>query len=568
MPEAKKKPLTTKTTKTSKKSPVKKTKAKTSVSKKRPSPVKKTTTKKGPKVAKTTKAKKSKEIIVDVIEDDLDFEVNDKSTLSDFLETSLADSKIKKTLSQEKKIKNIDKETVELSETNSATLSSSIVSHEDLDNQKKFFNELRLEVEKKEKKKKKFETDDQEVKDLLDLFEDEENEDNDRAKKERSINLYSRFVWKFVLIVILLVGFVTYFSFSKLIINVVPKNQSLNESLLLKVSDNSSGIKLLSDPREDVSGLIKEIDLSVSKQVSASGEEYVGEDLSGRVRIINNYSRSQALVATTRLLSPDNKLFRIKEGVNVPAGGEVWVDIYTAKPSHEFAIKPTTFSIPGLWVGLQDKIYAKSDEAFVFEQKKQKYVRASDITLAEKELGSELLSLLEKKIEEEKINLELEMDMDLEYVYLQNASNDIKINAKAEDKKESFLAEAKASFVVVFFSKEEAIKLADTKLRILVPSGKELLKFDEDNIIYKLESYDLDDNSATIKSSFSGRMILKSEGEVLRKESLVNLNIEQLNNYLKNQSDVQSFELKFRPSFIKKAPSLVDRIKINLVDEN
>lgn len=537
MPEAKKKTPSPKVTATKKTSVAKKSKVKAA-------PIKKKTS-----VAKKVQAKKSKEIVVDVIEDDLDFEVNDKSTLSDFLETSLTDSITEKTQKVE--------------------LTSTIINRDDLDNQKNFFNELRLEVEQKEQKKKKFKTEDQDVQDLLELFEDDDESlaENKLAKKNRSINLYSRFVWKFVLIVLLLIGFVAYFSFSKLVVDIVPRNENLNESLLLKVEENSSGIKLLSDPRENILGKIKEINLSSSKEIPASGEEYVGEVLSGRVKIINNYSRSQALVATTRLFSPDNKLFRIKEAVNVPAGSEVWVDIYTDKPGNEFAIKATTFSIPGLWVGLQDKIYAKSEEAFVFEQKKQKYVRASDISLAEKELANDLLSLLETEIKQEKIKLEAEMGIELEHVYLQNGSNDLKIEAKVDEKKESFSAKGQASFIVVYFSKEEAIKLANSRLNLLLPSGKKLLNFDTENIIYNLESFDLEAESATIKSSFSGKMILKAEGELIRKESLVNLNIEQLNTYLRDQSDVKSFTLKFRPSFIKKAPSLVDRIKINIVDE-
>ena len=566
MPEAKKKSVTSKATASNKKSMLKKSNTKVTSTKKKTGSSKKNIIKKTDKSDLSSKSKKSKEIVVDVIEDDLDFEVNDKSTLSDFLETSLADSKSRK--NELRGVNNDDEEVVEISQSKSVILGPTIVNRDDLDNQKNFFNELRLEVEQKEQKKKKFKAEDQDVQDLLELFEDDDELAEDKlAKKNRSISLYSRFVWKFVLIVLLLIGFVFYFSFTKLVIDVVPRNENLNESLLLKVEENSSGIKLLSDPRENVSGRIKEIHLSSSKEIPASGEEYVGEDLTGRVKIINNYNRSQVLVATTRLLSPDNKLFRIKEAVNVPAGSEAWVDIYTDKPNNEFAIKPSTFSIPGLWVGLQDEIYAKSEEAFVFEQKKQKYVRASDISLAEKEIDNDFLSLLEKEIEQEKTQLEAEMGIELEHVYLQNGSNDITVEAEVDEKIDSFIAKGDASFVVVFFSKEEGAKYADSRLNLLLPSGKELLNFDPENIIYNLESFDLEEGSATIKSSFSGKMMLKAEGEVIRKESLVNLSIEQLNTYLKDQSEIKSFELKFRPSFIKKAPRLVDRIKINLVDD-
>ena len=446
---------------------------------------------------------------------------------------------------------------------------------EDLDSQKKFFQELRDEtkINVGAENNNALETqgsEDKEVQDLLDLFEDEAtgHKEIKKTHNTRRLNLYTNFVWKFLLIVVLLVVFVGYFSFSKLIIDIVPKNETLNESLLLKISSDANGIRLLSDPRENVSGLDMEIPISLSRNFPTSGEEFVGEDISGRVKIINNYSRPQALVATTRLLSPDNKLFRIKEAVNVPAGGEVWVDIYVEKPSRDLAISPTTFTIPGLWVGLQDMIYAKSEENFIFEQKKEKYVRASDLAAAEQEMGDALLKELVLKIEKEKENLELESGKKFAYVYSRDTETIISADAKEEDKKEDFNVKAEANFRVIFLAKEEAEKLAYGKLNLLIPSGKELMDFNPDNIIYSLESFNTDDNTATIKSTFSAKMMLKAEGEVVKKDSLVNLNAEQISSYLSAQPEIKSFSLKFQPSFIKTAPRLVDRIKINLVEDN
>ncbi|MBN2854121.1 hypothetical protein JXK06_01130 [Patescibacteria group bacterium] len=526
--------------------------------------------------SKTVKTK-AKSIVVDVIEDDVDNE--EKNNLSDFLNPSLPVFE-NETL-ETTKVEDLEIDTevsFELDETESKKFNkfenfSGLVS-EDLDSQKTFFKELKeetktsLNVRTKDPKNKDFK--DGETQDLLDLFEDEEfsHKKNKKNNNSRPLNLYTNFVWKFLLIVVLLVVFVGYFSFSKLIIDIVPRNENLNESLLLKVSSNANGIRLLSDPRENVSGANKEILISLSRNFLASGEEFVGEDISGRVKIINNYSRSQALVATTRLWSPDGKEFRIKEAVNVPAGGEVWVDVYVEKPSRDLAINPTTFTIPGLWVGLQDMIYAKSEEAFIFEQKKEKYVRASDLAAAEQEISNTLLQKLLVEIEAEQKKLELETNKKFAYVYLQEGETIIEADAKAEDRKESFNLKAEANFRVIFFSKEESEKLAYGKLNLLVPSGKELMDFNPDNITYSLESFNADDNTATIKSTFSAKMMLKSEGEVVDKENLVNLNAEQISSYLSAQPEIKSFSLKFQPSFIKTAPRLVDRIKVNLVEDN
>ncbi len=504
---------------------------------------------------------KAKAIVVDVIEDDVDFNELEKSSLDDFLDSDLP-------VFENRKIK-IEKTKSE--EEGGEFESFSGLVAEDLDSQKKFFKELRDKnnINTRVEEELESRSQDKDVQDLLDLFEDEDlnHKETKKTSNSRRLNLYSHFVWKFLLIVFLLVVFVGYFSFSKLTIDIVPKNETLTESLLLKVSGDSGGIRLLSDPRENVSGLSKEIKVSLSRDFPTSGEEFVGEDISGRAKIINNYSRNQPLIATTRLQSPDGKEFRIKESVNVPAGGEVWVDIYVDKPNRDLAISPTTFTIPGLWVGFQDMIYAKSEENFIFEQKKEKYVRASDLASAEQELGNSLLQELLVKIEAEQKILEAESGQKFAYVYLQEGETIITADAKAEDKKESFNVRADANFRVVFFSKEESEKLAYGKLNFLVPSGKELMDFNPDNIIYSLHSFNVEDNVAEIKSTFSAKMILKAEGEVVKKDNLVSLNAEQLSSYLSAQPEIKSFSLNFYPRFVKTAPRLVDRIKINLVED-
>lgn len=507
------------------------------------------------------KNKKSKSIVVDVIEDDFETDRKDDLALANFLNPSKAVLESEEKIDHQVEDLEIDvhedKEDISSSDNN--------INDDSLDNQKRFFNELRAEVESK-KEQEGYEDD--EARDLLELFDEEdENTSLKKAKRSRSLNLYSGFVWKFLLIVAVITIFVAYFTFVKLTINIVPENESLNHSLLLKVSSSTTGIKLLADQSENVSGLIKNFTISLRQDFDATGEEFVGEDISGRVKIINNYSRNQALVATTRLFSPDNKLFRIKEAVNVAAGSEAWVDIYVEKPSRELAINPTTFTIPGLWVGLQDKIYAKSEEAFIFEQKKEKYIRASDLAVAEKEVSDALIAELLVKIEEEKQALEADSGQKLNYVYLQSDDTTLNKDAKAEDRQDSFSIDAEASFTVVFFSQEESDKLAYGKLNLLVPSNKELLNFNSQDIIYSLESYNKEEEIATIKSTFTGNMVIKSDGEIVKKESLVNLSADQLNAYLSTQSGIRSFELKFQPSFIKQAPKLVDRIKINLTNE-
>ncbi len=386
------------------------------------------------------------------------------------------------------------------------------------------------------------------------------------AEKKRSVGLYRRLVIKFVILVALLAAVVFYFSFSKLTISLSLKGENISDTLLLKIADaglakatSSSAFAVLNDPREEINGVVKEISADVAKTYPASGETYLGEAIIGQVRLINNSSKNQALVATTRLLSADNKLFRIKNAVNIPAGGEVVADIYADKPAADLAIEPTTFTIPGLWLGLQDKIFAKSDMAFSFSKQVKKYITSADLEAASKDINDALTEAAKKQAEANGASGD--------WLYLASGPAIVNIDAKVGDKKDEFTAKANGKIIAVSFSKQEAAKLAAAKFNLIIPDDKELSDFKSENIAYTFDNYDPMSGTATIKASFNGTMILKRDSEVIDPSQLVNLSAGQIGTYLKSQNEVRDYELKFSPSFIKKAPSLVDRIKVEVKTE-
>ncbi len=89
----------------------------------------------------------------------------------------------------------------------------------------------------------------------------------------------------------------------------------------------------------------------------------------GFVTIYNFHNKPQSLIATTRLTSQSGLIFRIDENIVVPSvksvngedvPGEIKVSMTADKIGLEYKIEPDKFSIPGLWEGLQDKIYGVS----------------------------------------------------------------------------------------------------------------------------------------------------------------------------------------------------------------
>lgn len=484
--------------------------------------------KKAPKTIRPKK--KAKTILVDVIEDE---PLEDVSTWREEL--------VKKTSPRSparEKLSRLDEDLGEI------------------DQQKKFYSQLAAEIKKPK----------------------ESREDEPLLAPQRRVGLYRRQVIRYVALVVLIAAAVFYFSYSKLTVTLNLKGESLNNNLLLKVSNAaepatstplesvtpeetlaartiSPELEASFDPREEIPGTIKTVEVEVSEEYEASGETFLGDDIKGEVRIINNYSKSQALVATTRLLTSDGKLFRIVEAVNVPAGGEVKVAVYADKASADMAVGPTSFTIPGLWAGLQDKIYARSDAPFTFTKRVKKHVNANDLERAAKDINDRLLEAAKAKAQ---------ASLGDNWLYQVEGAPEITIDAKIGEAKDRFTARAKGRIVAVSFDKQQVADLAQAKLNLVIPAGKELADFQAEQIAYTFENYDKENGTATIKASFSGTMIHKKDSTIIDPRQLVNLTAEQIGTYLRDKPEIREYRLDFSPSFIKKAPSLADRIKIEV----
>jgi len=422
---------------------------------------------------------------------------------------------------------------------------------ENLDKKGKFFNALAEEIKIKKSKPSLGAV-------AMPLAEEDENSEAELKSFKKSSGLYRRLVIKFILAVAVLVLVVAYFSFSKLTLFITPKTESVGASLEFDVYNQDLGQPSATSTNQLISGKVKELTVSGNKTYPSSGEEVLGEEIVGQVTLINNYNKNQTLVAKTRLLSPDNKLFRLKQAVNIPAGGEVTADIYTDEPSVEMAIAPTRFSIPGLWAGLQDKIYAESEAKFVYQHQIKKYIKPSDLDLAAKDMDNYLIAQAQNQAAVDFGNDEI-------MVYQLNESQATStLDAKAGEVKDQFNLSATKQAVLASFSKTQAEELVKAKINLSVPDDKELLSFDGNNIVYTLEKYDPNTKIATVKAEVKGLMSLKGDSEIIDRTKLLNLNQEQIKEYLNNFPEISSYEFKFYPSFINKAPNLVDRIKIQI----
>lgn len=419
-----------------------------------------------------------------------------------------------------------------------------ISSREEMDVQKKFFSDLVAEI--KDKKVERPGVNPTVAK--------------NSAPQRKSLNLYRRIALQFVGLTVLLLLVVAYFFLPSLTIYLRPSAEAVADTMAFKIiAEDSESEEPAAANSRSLKGEIRVLPLSAEKVYEATGEEILGEEVVGEVTLHNEYNKAQPLVVNTRLLSTDNKLFRLKEAVNIPAGGTLKAAVYADVNSEEMAISPTRFTIPGLWLGLQDKIYATSEEKFEYRHQVKKYVKQRDLDQALNDIKKTLSTKAEKSLD----SLD-DVSVAMAYSLNENAAV-IEVGAKLGEEVAEFTVSAKNNLAVAIFPQGEAENLVKAKLAFLLPDDKKLSSFESKDITYRLDSFDAEANTGSVTASFKGSMSLRTDANIIDKRQVVNLNQIQISEYLRAFPEVESYELKFFPSFIKRAPSLADRIKVEVI---
>jgi len=383
---------------------------------------------------------------------------------------------------------------------------------------------------------------------------DELPEIKTNKKKPRSFTfrLYRNIVIFFIIAVLGIISLVAYYSMSSLTIRVKLKQEKISDKISVDIIDNDESI---ADTDFKIKGIIEQFEANKKEKFAATGEKIVGEEVSGTVKIINNYIQNQPLVATTRLLTPDGTLFRTKNTVNVPAGGSIDVEIYADKPSKDLTVKTTKFSIPGLWTGLQDKIYAESVGEIKYRNKVEKYIQQSDVDMAVNKIKNDLIDESKNLAEDKFLGY-------AKVIYnVDDNVNKIDLSAKVGDRVDEFTVSIKTKVNAVAFNDDKIFILAKNKITNELDKSYNLSGINK-NFICSLTEINIESKTAKTSCNFEVMTEAKRGDEIIDTGMIAGMTKDQIDSYLKGVDRISSYSLEFEPSFIHNAPRLADRIKI------
>lgn len=364
------------------------------------------------------------------------------------------------------------------------------------------------------------------------------------------LRIYRRIGLAFILSTVIMLLIVMYMALSRATIFVEPKEETVAADLLVAVKEENlqSG---------DILGKMGMVTLSREASFPASGDgEETPVKATGEVVIYNNSAKNQTLIATTRLLSKNGVLFRLKKTVIAPAGGSIKAAVAADKEGKSGEIGPTTFTIPGLAANLQTKIYAKNEEPMTGGMARAGAVTEKDIEEAAQNIRSSLLEEATAKLKKD-----LNGGGQFAGVAFKDSFKTKNASAIPGDKVQEFTIKIELDVVGVAYSADLQDLSAKT-LAGMISADRRLTSSNIVEVQPSIEKYDLQDKSANFKVSLMGNTIVNADSPVFNKEKLAGMNADEVKNYLQKYAGIKNVEIKFFPFWLNRVPKLRDHVKV------
>ncbi len=369
--------------------------------------------------------------------------------------------------------------------------------------------------------------------------------------KSKQNKVYIKIVSIFLVLTILAIFIVINFAVSKVTIKIYANLANKTDSVL---------IEMLPETSPDITaqsflGKIMTVEFETEISSPSTIKNVTSDRAGGYVTIYNNYSKSQALVKTTRLLTPDNKLYRIQEDVTVPAGSSVEVWAEADEIGVEFVTEATSFIIPGLWSGLHELIYAETKEGMSLTSAPKYVVTQQDIDTAQQKLTlqaeTEALNLINASLPEKLVINKSRLF--LKFTNLDSTALD-------STSEETYLKQAVTAYGLVF-SEEDLNSRAQEKFVNEMTSQEKIVKFLPSDFSYDILEINTETEKAVLDVNLTAVISTNEKIDQVDKDQLIGKKQSEVEAYLQTIGVEQS-EIKFFPVWLRTVPKIKDHIII------
>lgn len=371
----------------------------------------------------------------------------------------------------------------------------------------------------------------------------------------------------FLLLLLAVGGLVAYFTLGKAQIEVWPEIDSLTLDTKIIV-DKAVGLPDVE--QKIVPGFLFEETKSVSGEFSASGKKTVESKAEGVIRVYNDSSVSQTLVASTRFQPPlekfekplqgeENPWFRSKSRIVISPKSFQDVEVVADAAGEKYNIKPSKFSIPGLAGFAQyTLVYGESFQSFSGGEKKEfSRVLSMDLESASEELF--------QKAKTEGLNA-LQAKMSPTHLFLADAAKaellDHSSTAQSGEVLAKFNAVSSARSSALAPKYEDLNSLTKSLLSAKLPTGKEMA---ESSLKTDYSLFSLDKNlNKMVLSAKSSVGTFSSLDEPALKAALAGKSLLEAGKILEKQGSLQKIKIHLWPFWLRSLPKSVEKIRFEI----
>ncbi|MDP3093451.1 MAG: hypothetical protein Q8N16_01685 [bacterium] len=364
----------------------------------------------------------------------------------------------------------------------------------------------------------------------------------------------------------LLVGGIAlaYFFLPVVKIDVWLKTETLTAKEKIEISEAQKTV----DPLTRVlPGRVIAEEQTLSQEFLATGKAFKEMKAEGVVTIFNDYSTaSQSLMATTRFVSSDGKLFRLVERAVVPGQatekgklvpGTVEAKVRADASGPDYNIGPSTFSIPGFaGTPKYTAFHAKSSSAMKGGFKGETaVVSAEDLNKAKEAVRSRLGAKIDSILQSKAVAGLVLAKESVPLIVADEGSM-----AKAGDPVKTFSYQVKARTRAVLLAQEDLDELAQNYLFSKLAADQKSLP-ETIKILPLVQTIDEKSGKAALNLEVSGKVYLELKEEFLR-EQLKEKSIQEVEKTFQNLTQVARAKIKISPSFVKRLPKDSGKIEI------
>ncbi len=391
-------------------------------------------------------------------------------------------------------------------------------------------------------------------------------ETEEKPRKPKGVFLKSLVFSVLGLVLIALIGF---FFFSDIEVEIWPQKESLDFDYRVVLGEGAGGdseqwLETGVLPMEKV-----EAEKTKEKTFSSTGQEVKESRAEGVITVYNAHSTyNQALVANTRFVSSEGKLFRTKKREVIKGGryeggefvpGQTDIEVRAAEAGEDYNIGPSTFSIPA-WAGTEKytTFYGKSFSDMTGGFKGETAtVSQEDLEKAESEVVSELKEESIRFLEETLSESHLLLPGSLSQEVLKK-----EFSREVGEAGESFSCKAEMKSRGLAVDREDMRSFAVLLIKSMVSEEMKVLEESLD-LDFSLESLDEEKGEASLNLTVKALVFKDIDLEKVKK-SIAGQSLNEAKLFLGRLSGIEKIEVKSWPFWRRSLPENIEEINLNL----